>query len=342
MQLSITNYCGIALVILFIISGNCLAQDAHLSQFYSSPLNINPASAGNFDGKFRFSSNYRVQWADFNNAFATTTLTGEGPLLLNKFNDATRISLGSVLINDATGNGLLSKQTMAIGIAVKQYLDPDLYHSIAVGMQGSYSRVGLNASKAEFEDELSPTGFDLSTAETLFINGARNSNFDFNVGLQYNGYFANGILLYTGASAYNLNRSSISLLDPSVKSPIRYNINFGGYKSLGSKSYIHISSQYQRQSSFQEIIYGGAFEFILVNKKTLNTSAYLGMWFRNMDFIIPYIGLDWNQFRLGFSYDVGFISRSALTYASYQTGEISLLWVLKTKGLAKSLQCPKF
>ena len=337
-----TKHNRLALVVLFFISKWGIAQDSHLSQFFSSPLNVNPASAGNFDGNFRFSSNYRVQWADFNNAYATTTLTGEGPLLLSKFNDATRISLGSVLINDVTGNGLLAKQIIALGLSIRQYLDPDLNHSVAVGMQGSYARLGLNASKAEFEDELSPTGFDLSTGETLLFNGGRSSTFDFNLGLQYTGYFTSGILLYTGASAYNLNRSSISLLDPSVKNPVRYNINIGGYKSLGSKSFIHISTQYQRQSSFQEFIYGGAFEFILVDRKALSTSAYLGMWFKDTDFIIPYLGIDWNRFRIGFSYDIGFMSQSALTYASYQTGEISLLWLLKSKGNIKSLQCPKF
>jgi type IX secretion system PorP/SprF family membrane protein len=336
------TYNRLALVILLFITKSVFSQDAHLSQFFSSPLTINPSNAGNFEGKFRFSSNYRVQWADFNHAFATTTLTAESPILHKKFNDATKVSLGAVVVNDASGNGLLTKQSMALGVAVRQYLDPDLNHSVAAGMQAGYVKMGFNASKAEFEDELSPTGFDLATSEALLFNGGRRSYFDFNVGLQYTGYFNNSFLLYTGVSAYHLNKSSMSFLDPSIRTPLRFNVNFGGYKSLGTKSYIHFSSQYQRQSEFQELIYGGAFEFILVNKNNLTTSAYLGMWMRNTDFIIPYFGFDWNRFRLGFSYDVGFINRTDLTYASYQTGEVSLVWLINNSENIKSLQCPKF
>ena len=39
-----------------------LAQDRHFSQFYSSPLTLNPALTGAFDGKYRVGTNYRDQW----------------------------------------------------------------------------------------------------------------------------------------------------------------------------------------------------------------------------------------------------------------------------------------
>lgn len=342
MLLFCVKYNRVALAFMLILGLRLSAQDALLSQFYSSPLTINPANAGNFDGKFRFSSNFRAQWADFNNAYSTTTLTAETPILVDRLNSTSRVSLGTVMLNDASGNGLLTKQSMAMGVSLRKYLDEELNHSVAVGMQGAYVRMGFNASKAEFEDELSPTGFDLSTAETLLLNGARRSSFDFNVGLQYTGYFNNVLLLYAGASAYHLNRGSVSFLASGEKNPVRYNLHFGGYKSLGNRAFFHFSGQYQRQFDFQEITFGGALELTLVNKKNLSTSAYLGMWLRNSDFIIPYIGFDWNKFRMGFSYDVGFINRTDVTFASYQTGEISLMWLIKNSENIKSVKCPKF
>ncbi|MEK7227019.1 MAG: type IX secretion system membrane protein PorP/SprF, partial [Bacteroidota bacterium] len=39
------------------------AQDIHFSQFLSSPMNLNPALAGQFDGDHRFVMNHRNQWS---------------------------------------------------------------------------------------------------------------------------------------------------------------------------------------------------------------------------------------------------------------------------------------
>src|SRR3954471_19404848 len=41
---------------------NIIAQDIHFSQFNRSPLNLNPANTGLFDGDFRFSGIHRNQW----------------------------------------------------------------------------------------------------------------------------------------------------------------------------------------------------------------------------------------------------------------------------------------
>jgi hypothetical protein len=37
----------------------CLAQDPNFSQFFASPLTLNPALTGKFDGSFRLAGNYR-------------------------------------------------------------------------------------------------------------------------------------------------------------------------------------------------------------------------------------------------------------------------------------------
>ncbi|MEM6697047.1 MAG: type IX secretion system membrane protein PorP/SprF, partial [Bacteroidota bacterium] len=38
------------------------AQDIHFSQIGYSPLNLNPALTGIFEGDMRFTGNYRQQW----------------------------------------------------------------------------------------------------------------------------------------------------------------------------------------------------------------------------------------------------------------------------------------
>jgi hypothetical protein len=51
------------------------AQDPNFSQFFASPMTLNPALTGKFDGVFRVAGNYRNQWPTINNAFVTKTVS---------------------------------------------------------------------------------------------------------------------------------------------------------------------------------------------------------------------------------------------------------------------------
>ena len=51
-----------AVVLLILSVGYSFAQDIHFSQYYASPLTLNPALTGLVNGAFRASFNYRNQW----------------------------------------------------------------------------------------------------------------------------------------------------------------------------------------------------------------------------------------------------------------------------------------
>src|SRR3546814_14835028 len=44
------------------VAHGAFAQDPHLSQYYSSPLFLNQALTGMFNGDFRLSGNQKTQW----------------------------------------------------------------------------------------------------------------------------------------------------------------------------------------------------------------------------------------------------------------------------------------
>ena len=72
-------------------------------------------------------------------------------------------------------------------------------------------------------------------------------------------------------------------------------------------------------------------------------SFYAGQWtrFNNVnDALIPYVGLEFGDFRLGASYDVNI---SSLKTASQSRGglEISLIYIKRPPG-AKGVPCPRF
>ena len=56
-------------------------QDVHFSQFYASPLTLNPANAGIFDGDLRMTANYRSQWGTVSKAYSTMAASVDMPVL---------------------------------------------------------------------------------------------------------------------------------------------------------------------------------------------------------------------------------------------------------------------
>ena len=69
--------------ILFIASllGKVDAQDLHFSQYFNTPLLVNPANTGfNPDYDYRLGGNYRNQWANVGNPYKTMGFWGDTKL----------------------------------------------------------------------------------------------------------------------------------------------------------------------------------------------------------------------------------------------------------------------
>ncbi len=76
------------------------AQDPHFSQFFASPLTLNPAFTGKFDGTVRIAGNYRNQWPAFNNVYTTSTLSVDFDILRDKLPDYDRWGIGILALTD--------------------------------------------------------------------------------------------------------------------------------------------------------------------------------------------------------------------------------------------------
>ena len=63
------------------------AQDPHFSQFFASPLTLNPAFTGKFSGTWRLAANHRDQWPSIPKAYVTTSASLDFPILKSKIPD---------------------------------------------------------------------------------------------------------------------------------------------------------------------------------------------------------------------------------------------------------------
>src|ERR671926_1161622 len=81
------------------------AQDPNFSQFFASPLTLNPALTGKFNGDLRVAGNYRNQWPTINNAYTTYTLSADGGILKSRIPEFDQFGIGIMAFSDKSGNG---------------------------------------------------------------------------------------------------------------------------------------------------------------------------------------------------------------------------------------------
>lgn len=329
-------------VLLFLSVLSSKAQDPNFSQFFASPLTLNPALTGKFDGVFRVAGNYRNQWPTINNAFTTATISFDAGILKNKISEFDKFGVGVMAFTDKSGNGVLQNNFLALSTAYHKALDENGFHQISLGFQGTFVSKFLDRKSLYFEDMLRSDGFTGLSSETFSGTQINLSYFDMNLGFLYNGTSNGTNNFYVGASMYHVNRPKESFKQGNYLLEPRVTIQAGGMLPLGEYNAVHFSANYSRQANATNTVIGGAYMLNINQDLGSPTNLYLGTWFRIGDALIPYIGLEFGDFHLGATYDVNI---SSLKPASNMRGgaEFSLIYIKKQSDPnARKLNCPKF
>ncbi len=317
------------LVTLVLIIGICFsakAQDPVFSQYYSAPLQINPAFAGHGYAPY-FSLNYRNQWPSLN---AYTTYAASFDQYLDYLNSG----FGLMVLADDAGGGLI-KTTKVSGIyAYRLKINDDFF--VKLGAEGSVVQARLNWDELLFLDQLderhgdiSPGGIPYPTEEER-PDDLNNVYFDASAGL-----LAYSKFLYAGFAIKHLNTPNESWLNINNNLngglPLRYTLHAGTEISLSKSNkkedapFISPNILWVRQGDFGQ----------------LNVGAYAGVgmifggvWYRNArstaDAVIVLLGMQKGIFKIGYSYDV---TLSNLASESGGSHEISVSFRFKEPGI---------
>ncbi|MFI5186500.1 MAG: PorP/SprF family type IX secretion system membrane protein [Chitinophagales bacterium] len=319
------------------------SQDPNFSQFFASPLTLNPALTGKFDGVYRIAGNYRNQWPTINNAFTTYTASFDAGILKDRIPDYDQFGIGVLGFADQAGNGSIKTNAAALSVAYHKAIDEDGYHQIGVGFQGAYLNKRLDVNSLKFEDQLRTDGFTGLTQENFGGYNFNVSYFDLNAGILYNGSTNGYNNFYGGVSMYHINHHREVFSDTgNYYLSARTTIQAGGKIPVGQYNYLHFSAIHSMQAKAHNTEIGGAYAINLNADDENPTTVYFGSWFRFGDAVIPYVGLEFGNFQFGATYD---INVSSLKVGSDLRGgaEISLIYIKKpTDPNAKKLNCPKF
>ncbi len=318
---------------------SAFAQDPHFSQFFSSPLTLNPAFTGKFDGQWRLAVNHRDQWPSIPKAYVTSSGSFDFSVMKDKLPAGDVFGIGISGLSDASANDQLKLNYGSVSMSYHKALDENGYNTIGAGFQGTYSSLTLDEGKLTFEDMLRQNGFTGARTD-FFANGNNQNYFDINAGILFSGSSDGTNNYYAGVSVYHVNRPKVGFKDQNYFLENRLTVHGGGSVLVADALTLNASIIHQRQAKASETTLGGALAYNLNTEQDNPSNIFVGAWVRVNDALIPYVGLEVGGLRIGASYDVNISSLKTAT-ASRGGSEFSLIYI-KRKAESSGIPCPRF
>ncbi len=277
------------------------AQDPHFSMYFASPLTLNPAMTGYFDGDHRASANFRQQWWSLGSPFVTNTLSFDTKLMQLRLAEKDIFGAGIMALFDQSLGGSFNSINISASGSFHKALDAYGENNIGAGFQFTYASRKINMAGLDFANQFNGSGFDTNIPSNEDFVRTSSSYVDLNAGILYR-YKTENTEVYAGGSLYHIMRPNTSFLkDGNFRLPMRYTIHAGSKFTVGDNgNELFISGLYMHQAGVSEKNIGLAYG-ISVSEQT---SVYAGSWYRIGDAILPYIGLDHNNFQIGLTYDI--------------------------------------
>lgn len=295
------------------------AQDPQFTQFYANPLYLNPAFAGTARCP-RICMNYRNQWPALDAPYVTYSASYDMHL------DPLAGGLGVLVTTDDQARGTLKTTNFSLIYAYHAAITREF--SLKFGIQATYLQKTLDKSKLSFGDMIDPRrGFVWNTAEAVPSQNKRNA--DFSVGLL--GYSKS---YFFGFAANHITQPNEGLLGDS-KLPVKFTAHGGAIIPLekGNESYISPNILFQAQQKFTQLNLGLYY---------VKGAFVAGLWYRSGDAVIALIGLQNDNFKFGYSYDVTVSKLSGNTAGSHEIS-LQVQFECKTKRRKyRTISCPSF
>lgn len=330
------------LVILIVLMGlQAKSQDYQFSQFYNTPLLLNPALTGLFDGNARTCVYYRNQWAAvLSNPYETFGIEAEMKVA-EETEKRGPLNAGLSLLRDRAGASKFTFTNAMLSLGYQQKLN--LKNYLGAGIQFGMGQYNINYADLFWGNQYdaATNTFDagLSSMEPNVQN--KFNHFNVSAGVVHSFRTSNykranndGFRINTGISIFQriipkssfYNNTSSDIL-------LKYCLHTDGFIGLSQyKLAILPRVMYASYSNISQLVLGATLSY----KATKESAAFnLGCYYRMNDAVVPYVGLEFSKFQLGISYDSNI---SELNKYVPQTNalEINLIYIFNDK-VSKSL-----
>ena len=331
-------------VLLLMSFQSMVAQDIHFSQFYLSPLNLNPALTGVTNAQQRLNVNYRNQWAAVAGSSAYNTFSASYDRRA-EVGMTDYFGFGGTLWSDVAGDANFGTTQAKVSFAYTKKISGSWSKQVRRNLKksGLYLSAGADAGITQRRVSPGDLRWPSQVSNGTFCESCGfqetipNDNFiypDLSGGLMLYGLDQNANSFYIGAAMHHLNQANISFLNRVESLYSRLTIHAGGELAINRRMSIVPNFVYMAQGPHLEILPGSAVRFNIGEYEGIKDFFELGLWFRIVkntdggsstsignDAIVIFSKFSFSNYSIGFSYDY---NTSQLSQAASANGSFEL------------------
>ncbi len=323
-------------------------QDVHFSLFHMSPLTLNPAQTGAFEGTARVGGIYRDQWASIlRDQFTTPSFYVDAPIIRG-FGKNDWVGVGGLIYNDKAGKHDLGTNASLLSAAYHLAVQKNSRdHMLTLGVQfGSIQR------KIKTDSLLFGQNIDFSRSNPLLFGlgeetiNTNNSFADIGAGLMLRSKMNDEMNLEVGLSFSHINQGDYSFTNSADDQKNKRPMLITGHGRLRYQ----FSELWRVTPGFlvrttrgtkPEIAVQGWMGRKINDEFTFNFGAA----YRLNDAAEALVGIDYNEeLRVALSYDINTSSLSNISKGrgGFELAAYYIIKIYKQPDVTPSVLCPKF
>ncbi|MFZ4561089.1 MAG: PorP/SprF family type IX secretion system membrane protein [Saprospiraceae bacterium] len=304
---------------LMMVGTRVSAQDIHFTQFYAAPMNISPALTGIFAGESRLMTNFRSQWHSVPVDFRTLTLAAEMKLI-NPNANRRFFSLGMDFNYDQGGISRLNFTNLSVTGTYTQRLSDRFYATFGAQLGAAQRRFRDNGLVFDTQYDPATGAVDPSLPTQEDFSNRRNFYMDLNTGLnlRFQTRVDNRLVdnlekrtkVDAGVGIYHLNTPLQNFIEDDmddISLPIRFTPYVLATIQVSDNLDIVYNTMLQFQGTYRQWLNGVGARLHLNRQPGKQLSVQFVGNYRSYDFaeaLAPAMEVSYNNWRVGFSYDV--------------------------------------
>lgn len=290
------------------------AQDIHFAQLSETPLLINPALTGEYNGFYRGILNYRNQWPAMGKAFNTVMGSFDMPIERKK-KKGSFVGAGICFFSDKGGDSRFG--TTQAKLSVATILPTSETGKFSAGLQVGLAQHSLDISSIQWPNQYDGFSYDPNIAPNEQINKNSFSFLDLGAGISY--FTSTSTSTLTGSL---VNKFSIGASFSHASMPLQ-KFYSGSVERQYPKVIAHTSMRrdikgtklgivpslfYMWQGPSSEIYFGGLVRYKIqegtkVTGFSSESAISAGVFYRFKDAISPQVFFEFSNYAIGLSYD---------------------------------------
>jgi type IX secretion system PorP/SprF family membrane protein len=334
-------------IILLSINSSANAQGLHFSQFFNTPMLLNPSNTGLLnDSDYRIGANYRNQNSTVPVPY--NTYSGFADFTIQKKKRETNwLGVGVAAWSDDAGDANLKMTNLQASLAYHILTSDNTMWSI--GSSAAYVNRRVNLDKLTFIEQWDEFSFnnDLPNKEQIAQGNINYMDINFGASFAYFNNEKNFVRISAGVQ--HINQPKETFLNGNTRLGIRPNLGIQGIFKTSENAIFEPSLYYASQKKASEIV-GGGFYRLNLNRGGMyynvngDNHLLVGAFYRYKDALIPFLGYKYKDGTLSITYDVT-MSRQSIANSRAGGLEISLIYNSAydaARGRSNTYDCPRF